>query len=168
MLVRFNLGAAHESREPLVLLQESTMLVRVNHEGRTFVIEAPDGARVVRTSEDDCLVYHYQGRQEFLLTPFAVLLARDGAKEGPSADQRGAGRFPHERGRAGVIPRPSGHASLAEVVGCQPHLVQCRYPGGGVVIRSDGPVDPAVERVAPIGRAGVALAVELLLPQPAR
>lgn len=56
------------------------MLVRVHHEGRTYVIEAPAGARVVRTSEDDCLVYHHRGHQEFLLTPFAVLLARDGAK----------------------------------------------------------------------------------------
>lgn len=56
------------------------MLVRVHHEGRTYVIEAPAGARVVRTSEDDCLVYRYRGRQEFLLTPLAVLLARDGAR----------------------------------------------------------------------------------------
>lgn len=56
------------------------MLVRVHHEGRAFLIEAPEGARVVKTSGEDCLVFHYQGRQEFMLTPFAILCAQDGAK----------------------------------------------------------------------------------------
>lgn len=66
------------------------MFVRVHHEGRAYLIEAPEGARVARTSGEDCLVYAYEGNQEFLLTPFAILLARDGGKglrlvsEGPT------------------------------------------------------------------------------------
>lgn len=76
------------------------MLVRVHHEGRAYLIEAPHGARVVRTSGEDCLVFTYDGNQEFLLTPFAVMFARDGAKglrlvgEGPtnlSRDKEGPG-----------------------------------------------------------------------------
>jgi len=76
------------------------MIVRVHHEGREYLVEAPHGARVVRTSGEDCLVFNYQGVQEFLLTPIAVMLARDGAKglrlvsEGPPdlpIDEEGPG-----------------------------------------------------------------------------
>jgi hypothetical protein len=57
-----------------------TMLVRIHHEGRVYEIEAPAGARIVQTSGEDCLVYRWEGRTEYLLTPFAVLCAREGAK----------------------------------------------------------------------------------------
>jgi hypothetical protein len=56
------------------------MLLRIHQEGRGYEIEAPAGARVVHTSAEDCLVYRWGGRTEYLLTPFAVLCARDGAK----------------------------------------------------------------------------------------
>jgi hypothetical protein len=55
------------------------VLVRIHHEGRLYVIEAPAGARVVCTSAEDCLVFRWEGRMEYLLTPFAVLCARAGA-----------------------------------------------------------------------------------------
>jgi hypothetical protein len=48
------------------------MLVGIHNEGRVYVIEAPAGARVVQTSGEDCLVYRWEGRTEYLLTPFAV------------------------------------------------------------------------------------------------
>jgi hypothetical protein len=57
-----------------------TMLVHIHHEGRVYEIEAPAGARVVQSSADDCLVYRWDRRTEYLLTPFAVLCARDGAR----------------------------------------------------------------------------------------
>ena len=56
------------------------MLVRIHHGGRVYVIEAPANARVVQTSGEDCLVYQWCERAEYLLTPFAVLSARNGAK----------------------------------------------------------------------------------------
>ncbi len=56
------------------------MLVRIHHDGRAYIIEAPAGARVVQTSGEDCLVYRWEGRTEYLLTPFAVMCARDGSK----------------------------------------------------------------------------------------
>jgi hypothetical protein len=56
------------------------MRVRIHHEGRVYVIEAPAGARVVQTSGEDCLVYRWGGRTEYLLTPFTVMCARDGAR----------------------------------------------------------------------------------------
>lgn len=56
------------------------MRVRIHHEGRTYWIEAPAGARVVRTSGEDCLVYRDGNRTEYLLTPFAVRHALAGTK----------------------------------------------------------------------------------------
>ncbi len=56
------------------------MLVRVHHEGRAYLIEAPAGARVHGTGGEDCLIFRFEGRNEFLLTPFAVQHARDGTK----------------------------------------------------------------------------------------
>ena len=56
------------------------MLIRIFYEGLCYEIRAPNGARVVRTSGEDCLVYQWSGRTEYLLTPFAVLSARNGAK----------------------------------------------------------------------------------------
>ena len=56
------------------------MLIRIHHENRVYVIEAPAGARVVQTSGEDCLVYQWDGDTEYLLTPFAVMCARDGAR----------------------------------------------------------------------------------------
>ena len=56
------------------------MQVKIHHEGRSYLVEAPAGARVVRTRGEDCLVYRHAGRTEFLLTPFAVLNARDGTR----------------------------------------------------------------------------------------
>ena len=55
------------------------MLVRIHDGGRVYVIEAPANARVVQTSGEDCLVYQWCGGTEYLLTPFAVRSARDGA-----------------------------------------------------------------------------------------
>jgi hypothetical protein len=57
-----------------------TMLVHICYAGWLYVIEAPAGARVVLTSGEDCLVYQWSGRREYLPTPFAVLSARDGAQ----------------------------------------------------------------------------------------
>ena len=37
------------------------MLVRIHHGGSVYVIEAPDNARVVQTSGEDCLVYQWCG-----------------------------------------------------------------------------------------------------------
>jgi hypothetical protein len=56
------------------------MLVHIHHERWVFVIEAPAGTWVVQTSGEDCLVYRWGGRTEYLLTPFAVMCARDGAR----------------------------------------------------------------------------------------
>jgi hypothetical protein len=56
------------------------MLVHIHYGGWLYMIEAPAGARVVQTSGEDSLVYEWNGRTEYLLTPFAVLSARDGAK----------------------------------------------------------------------------------------
>jgi hypothetical protein len=56
------------------------MRVRIHHEGRVFVIEAPADARVVKTSGEDCLVYRWHENTEYLLTPFAVMCAREGAR----------------------------------------------------------------------------------------
>jgi hypothetical protein len=56
------------------------MLIRIHQGGRFYVIEAPAGARVVRTSAEDCLVFRWEERTEYLLTPFAVMCARDGVK----------------------------------------------------------------------------------------
>jgi len=56
------------------------MRVRIHHEGRNYLIEAPAGARVVQTCGEDCLVYRHGGRTEYLLTPFVVMLAREGAQ----------------------------------------------------------------------------------------
>ena len=56
------------------------MLVRIHNDGRVYVIEAPASARVVQTSGEDCLVYRWSGRTEYLLTPFAVMYARQGAR----------------------------------------------------------------------------------------
>ena len=56
------------------------MLVRIHHGGRVYVIESPDTARVVQTSGEDCLVYDWKGRTEYLLTPFAIFCARNAAK----------------------------------------------------------------------------------------
>lgn len=56
------------------------MLVRIHHGGRVFVIESPAPARVVQTSGEDCLVYEWRGRTEYLLTPFAVMYARQAAR----------------------------------------------------------------------------------------
>jgi hypothetical protein len=55
------------------------MLIRIFYEGLCYEIRAPNGARVVRTSGEDCLVYQWSERTEYLLTPFAVLSARNGA-----------------------------------------------------------------------------------------
>jgi hypothetical protein len=41
------------------------MLVRIHHDGRVYVIEAPASARVVQTSGEDCLVYRWSGRTEY-------------------------------------------------------------------------------------------------------
>jgi hypothetical protein len=57
-----------------------TMLVRIYHDGRVYVIEAPANARVVQTSGEDCLVYRWNGRTEYLLTPFVLMYARQGAR----------------------------------------------------------------------------------------
>jgi hypothetical protein len=57
-----------------------TVQVRIHHEGRVYEIEAPAGARVVQTSGEDCLAYRWEGRTEYLLTPFAVLRARKGVR----------------------------------------------------------------------------------------
>jgi hypothetical protein len=57
-----------------------TMQIRIHDGGRVYVIDAPAGARVVRTSAEDCLVFRWEGRMEYLLTPFAVLCARDGTR----------------------------------------------------------------------------------------
>jgi hypothetical protein len=56
------------------------MLVRIHHGDRVYVIESPDTARVVQTSGEDCLVYEWKGRMEYLLTPFAVMYARQAAR----------------------------------------------------------------------------------------
>ena len=56
------------------------MRVRLHHEGRTYLIEVPAGARVVMTAGGDCLVYRHGDRTEYLLPPFVVMLARQGAK----------------------------------------------------------------------------------------
>jgi hypothetical protein len=56
------------------------MLVHIHKDGRVYEIEAPAGARVVQTSGEDCLVYRWGGRTEYLLTPFAVMCARDDAR----------------------------------------------------------------------------------------
>jgi hypothetical protein len=56
------------------------MQVRIHYNGETHDIEAPEGARVVQTSGEDCLVYRFEGRTEYLLTPFAVMCARAGTK----------------------------------------------------------------------------------------
>jgi hypothetical protein len=56
------------------------MLVRIHHGGRVYVIEAPANARVVQTSGEDCLVYRWSGRTEYILTPFALMCARQGAR----------------------------------------------------------------------------------------
>ena len=50
------------------------MLVRIHHGGRVYVIEAPANARVVQTSGEDCLVYQWSGRTEYLLTPQPLLV----------------------------------------------------------------------------------------------
>ena len=55
------------------------MRVRIHHEGRSYLVEAPAGARVVPTAGEDCLVYRHAGRTEYLLTPFVVMHARQGA-----------------------------------------------------------------------------------------
>ena len=56
------------------------MLVRIHHDDRVYLIEAPASARVVQTSGEDCLVYRWSGRTEYILTPFAVMYARQGAR----------------------------------------------------------------------------------------
>jgi len=56
------------------------MLVRIHNDGRVYVIEAPAGARVVQTSGEDCLTYQWSGRTEYLLTPFSLMYARQGAR----------------------------------------------------------------------------------------
>jgi hypothetical protein len=56
------------------------MLIRIHKDGRVYEIEAPAGARVVQTSGEDCLAYQWNGNTEYLLTPFAVLCARDGTR----------------------------------------------------------------------------------------
>jgi hypothetical protein len=56
------------------------MRVRIHHEGRNYLVEAPPGARVVPTAGEDCLVYRHGSRTEYLLTPFIVLLAGQGAR----------------------------------------------------------------------------------------
>jgi hypothetical protein len=56
------------------------MRIRIHDEGRVYLIDAPAGARVVRTSGEDCLVYRWEWRTEYLLTPFAVLCARDATR----------------------------------------------------------------------------------------
>jgi len=56
------------------------MRVRIHQDDRICVIEAPASARVVQTSGEDCLVYRWSGCTEYLLTPFAVMYARQGAR----------------------------------------------------------------------------------------
>jgi hypothetical protein len=56
------------------------MMVRIHHDSGVYVIEAPADARVVKTSGEDCLVYRWHGNTEYLLTPFAVMCARDGVR----------------------------------------------------------------------------------------
>lgn len=56
------------------------MLIHIHHDDRVYVIEAPASARVVQTSGDDCLVYQWSGRTEYLLTPFVLMYARQGAR----------------------------------------------------------------------------------------
>ena len=56
------------------------MLVCIDDGGRVYVIEAPANARVVQTSGEDCLVYHFEGRAEYLLTPFIIMHAKDNTK----------------------------------------------------------------------------------------
>ena len=56
------------------------MLIRVYYKEMCYEIRAPNGARVVRTSGDDCLVYQWCGRTEYLLTPFVLMYARQGAR----------------------------------------------------------------------------------------
>lgn len=45
------------------------MQIRIHHEGRSYLIEAPAAALVFRTSGEDCLVYNQDGRTEYLLNP---------------------------------------------------------------------------------------------------
>ncbi len=52
------------------------MLVRIHHDDKVYVIEAPASARIIQTSGADCLVYQWSGRTEYLLTPFALMYAR--------------------------------------------------------------------------------------------
>jgi hypothetical protein len=56
------------------------MRIRIHHDGQVYLIEAPAGARVVRTGGEDCLVYRHAGRTEYLLTPFVLMHARDGTR----------------------------------------------------------------------------------------
>jgi hypothetical protein len=56
------------------------MQISIHHEGRSYLIEAPAGARVVRTSGEDCLAYTQDGHDEYLLTPFVIRHARAGTK----------------------------------------------------------------------------------------
>jgi hypothetical protein len=51
------------------------MIIHVHHDGTRYVIEAPKGGRLVRTSGEDCLVFRHRGRTEYLLTPFVVMFA---------------------------------------------------------------------------------------------
>ena len=56
------------------------MIVNVHSEGKTYQIEAPDDARVSNTTGEDCLIFTHNGKKEYILTPFAVMLAREGEK----------------------------------------------------------------------------------------
>jgi hypothetical protein len=56
------------------------MLIRVYYNEMCYDIRAPNSARVVRTSGEDCLVYQFEGRAEYLLTPFIIMHARDNTK----------------------------------------------------------------------------------------
>jgi hypothetical protein len=51
------------------------MIINIHLDGRRYVVEAPNGSRVVRTSGEDCLVFRHRDRTEYLLRPFVVLFA---------------------------------------------------------------------------------------------
>ena len=56
------------------------MIINIHLDGRRYVVEAPNGSRVVRTSGQDCLVFRHRGKTEYLLTPFVVLFGERRAK----------------------------------------------------------------------------------------
>ena len=54
------------------------MRVTIHDDGFRYVIEAPEGARVIATDDDDCLVFEHQGETCYVIVPVAATLARQG------------------------------------------------------------------------------------------